>query len=162
MDADPYSPNIYKGYYSTGNEKGSKLGDLGLVKQSDGTYRMYDENGNMIKQCAKTRNELEKMTGHPTTNNAWDMFGIYGDSTLINGYGKKMLPYNKLSFMVDNQIAADRVQRHINNINLQTGDVVDLYNPLSHYAERAYNEGTLGRSNTHTGMIFQPYPGNTL
>lgn len=140
-------------------ERSSKLGNLGLVKVGENRYKLYDENGNAIKQCAKTRNELEKMLGRPTTNNAWDTFGVYGDSTLFNGYPPKVGPYTWPYYIVQNQIAADRTQRAIENIDLQTGDVVDLYSPFSHYAKRAYTEGTLNRSNSHTGVIFQPYPG---
>lgn len=80
---------ISQGPLTTGNEVSSRLGNLGLVKVGDNSYRLYDEKGNTIKQCAKTRNELEKMVGRPTTNNAWDTFGMYGDSTLFNGYPQK-------------------------------------------------------------------------
>ena len=137
----------------------SRLGELGLVKGDNGKYKLYDNKGNQIKQCAKTRNEIEKVLGHPTTNNAWDTFGFYGDSTLYNGYPAKIGPYTKLGFFLANQIAANRMQRNIDNINLQTGDVVSLYNPFSHYSKEAWNTGTLNRSNTHTGVIYQPYPG---
>lgn len=140
-------------------ERSSKLGNLGLVRIGENRYKLYDENGNVIKQCAKTRNELEKMLGRPTTNNAWDSFGVYGDSTLFNGYPPKVGPYTWPYYVVHNQIAADRTQKALENIDLQTGDVVDLYSPFSHYAKRAYTEGTLNRSNSHTGVIFQPYPG---
>lgn len=72
---------------------------------------------------------------------------------------KKIGPYNKLSYIIHNQIAAKRAQDAIENLQLQTGDVVDLYSPFTHYAKEAYNTGTLNRSNSHTGMILQPYPG---
>lgn len=158
---DDLAPNgkISQGLLTTGNEKASKLGELGLVKVGNNQYKLYDEYGNTIKQCAKTRNEIEKMLGHPTTNNAWDTFGVYGDSTLFNGYPSKTGPFFRPSYIVQNQIAADRTQKALENLQLQTGDVVDLYNPFSHYAEQAYKQGTLNRSNSHTGVIFQPYPG---
>ena len=98
------------------------------------------------------------MTGHPTTNNAWDASGMYGDSTLFNGYPPKIGPYSRIPYLIQNQIAALRTKHALKNLELQTGDIIDLYNTHSRYAPRAYREGTLNRSNSHTGMIFQPYP----
>lgn len=158
-DVTPYG-RVSKGYLSTGNERASKLGNLGLTKVGDNLYRLYDEKGNEITECAQTRNEIEKMTGHPTTNNAWDASGMYGDSTLFNGYLPKIGPYSRIPYLIQNQIAALRTKNALDNLELQTGDVVDLYSTHSRYAPRAYREGTLNRSNSHTGMIFQPYPGD--
>ena len=159
QDDIDYYGRTSKGYLTTGNETASKLGNLGLTKVGDNLYRLYDENGNKITECARTRNELEKMTGHPTTNNAWDSFGMYGDSTLFNGYPPKIGPYSRIPYLIQNQIAALRTKKALQDLELQTGDVVDLYSTHSHYAPRAYREGTFNRSNSHTGMVFQPYPG---
>lgn len=160
MDWDYTGRGTSKGNFTTGNEAGSKLGNLGLVHVKDNIYNIYDANGKLIKQCAMTRNEIEKVLGHPTTNNAWDTFGIYGDSTLINGYSPKIGPYTTLGHTILNNAAASNVQRNINNVNLQSGDYVDLFSPLSHYNKRAWQQGTLNRSNSHTGVIYQPINGD--
>lgn len=157
-DIEPYG-RVSDEYLTTGNEVSSRLGNLGLTKVGNNLYRLYDKNGNKITECAKTRNELEKMTGHPTTNNAWDASGMYGDSTLFNGYLSKVGPYSRVPYLIQNQIAALRTKSALKDMELQTGDIVDLYSTHSHYAPRAYREGTLNRSNSHTGMVFQPYPG---
>ena len=41
----------------------SRLGDLGLVSNSDGTYSLYDKNGKLIDKCAQTTNALQEMLG---------------------------------------------------------------------------------------------------
>jgi hypothetical protein len=36
----------------TGTVYRSRLGDLGLVSNNDGTYSLYDKNGKLIDKCA--------------------------------------------------------------------------------------------------------------
>jgi hypothetical protein len=36
----------------------SRLGDLGLVANNNGTYSLYDKNGKLIDECAQTTNAL--------------------------------------------------------------------------------------------------------
>ena len=49
-------------YVSKNNGEGikytSRLGNLGLVANNDGTYSLYDKNGNLIDKCAQTVDAL--------------------------------------------------------------------------------------------------------
>lgn len=152
-------------YQPTKTETGStvyrsRLGDLGLVSNNDGTYSLYDKNGKLIDKCAQTTNALQEMLQkhQNTIGDAWTSHGMYGDSMLVNGY--KYLPkigkYNKFMHTAQNLTAAAAVQSQLNNLDLQTGDVVGLYSANSDYNDRAWNEGTRNRSNSHEGLVFRP------
>ena len=138
----------------------SRLGDLGLVSNNDGTYSLYDKNGKLIDRCAQTTNALQEMLQkhQNTIGDAWTSHGMYGDSMLVNGY--KYLPkiggYNKFTHTAQNLLAATAVQSQLNNLDLQTGDVVGLYSANSDYNDKAWSEGTRNRSNSHEGIIFKP------
>ena len=138
----------------------SRLGDLGLVANNNGTYSLYDKNGKLIDECAQTTNALQEMLQkhQNVIGNAWDSHGMYGDSMLVNGY--KYLPkiggYNKVTHTLQNLAAATAVQSKLNNLDLQTGDVVGLYSANSSYNDKAWNEGTRNRSNSHEGLVFRP------
>ena len=144
----------------TGTVYRSRLGDLGLVSNNDGTYSLYDKNGKLIDKCAQTTNALQEMLQkhQNTIGDAWTSHGMYGDSMLVNGY--KYLPkigkYNKFMHTAQNLTAAAAVQSQLNNLDLQTGDVVGLYSANSDYNDRAWNEGTRNRSNSHEGLVFRP------
>ena len=140
---------------------GSRMGDLGLVPNGDGTYSLYNPKTGKVTQCAMTRNQIERVLGpHKTDMNAWDGRGVYGDSTIFNGY--KYLPkvggYNKVTHTLQNLAAA--VQANFNNIDFQQGDMVDLYSANSAHNDEAWNNGTLNRSNSHTGVVIQPNHNN--
>lgn len=140
----------------------SRMGDLGLTSNGGGTYCLYDPKQGKITQCAKTANMIERTLGpHKTDGNAWNRRGIYGDSTIFNGY--KYLPkigsYNKITHTLQNLAAAAAVQANFNNIDFQQGDIIDLYSANSAHNDEAWNEGTLNRSNSHTGVLYQPRPG---
>lgn len=143
-------------------QKVSRVGNMGLIASGDGTYKLYDSKGKLIDQCAQTRNSLERMLGgHNTDMNAWDSKGVYGDSTIYNGYKYllKIGPYNKITHTLQNLTAAGLTQSKLKNLNLQTGDVVDLYSMNSAHNDEAWKNGTQNRSNSHTGVIYQPYKG---
>ena len=148
----------------TGHRVGSsRMGDLGLVPNGDGTYSLYNPKTGKVTQCAMTRNQIERVLGpHKTDMNAWDGRGVYGDSTIFNGY--KYLPkvggYNKVTHTLQNLAASAAVQANFNNIDFQQGDVVDLYSANSAHNDEAWNNGTLNRSNSHTGVIIQPNHNN--
>lgn len=148
----------------TGHRVGSsRMGDLGLVPNGDGTYSLYDPKIGKVTQCAMTRNQIERVLGpHKTDMNAWDGRGVYGDSTIFNGY--KYLPkvggYNKVTHTLQNLAASAAVQANFNNIDFQQGDVVDLYSANSAHNDEAWNNGTLNRSNSHTGVVIQPNHNN--
>lgn len=141
------------------NIGGSRMGDLGLVPNGDGTYSLYNPKIGKVTQCAMTRNQIERVLGpHKTDMNAWDGRGVYGDSAIFNGY--KYLPkiggYNKVTHTLQNLAASAAVQANFNNIDFQQGDVVDLYSANSAHNDEAWNNGTLNRSNSHTGVVIQP------
>lgn len=115
------------------NFKRSVLGDIGLVPGDDGTWRYYDENGNLVKQCAKFANKYSSAIGRPTAGDAWTTRGIFGDSIL----------YNRSLFGLPDSTAQ----------NLQNGDIVDLVWDKSPSARKAKLQG---RGNSHTGRIFKP------
>lgn len=150
-------------YVSKNNGEGikytSRLGNLGLVANNDGTYSLYDKNGNLIDKCAQTVDALqEALQKHQNVvGNAWDSHGMYGDSMLVNGY--KYLPkvggYNKITHTLQNLTAAAAVQSKINNLDLQTGDIVGLYSANSDYNDKAWREGTKNRSNSHEGLVLK-------
>ena len=136
---------------------GSRMGDL--VPNGDGTYSLYNPKTGKVTQCAMTRNQIERVLGpHKTDMNAWDGRGVYGDSAIFNGY--KYLPkiggYNKVTL----QNLAAAVQANFNNIDFQQGDMVDLYSANSAHNDEAWNDGTLNRSNSHTGVVIQPNHNN--
>ena len=148
----------------TGHRVGSsRMGDLGLVPNGDGTYSLYNPKTGKVIQCAMTRNQIERVLGpHKTDMNAWDGRGVYGDSTIFNGY--KYLPkvggYNKVTHTLQNLAASAAVQANFNNIDFQQGDMVDLYSANSAHNDEAWNNGTLNRSNSHTGVVIQPNHNN--
>ena len=148
----------------TGHRVGSsRMGDLGLVPNGDGTYSLYNSKAGKVTQCAMTRNQIERVLGpHKTDMNAWDGRGVYGDSTIFNGY--KYLPkvggYNKVTHTLQNLAASAAVQANFNNIDFQQGDMVDLYSANSAHNDEAWNNGTLNRSNSHTGVVIQPNHNN--
>lgn len=115
------------------NFKRSVLGDIGLVSGDDGTWRYYDESGNLVKQCAKFANKYSSIIGRPTAGDAWTTRGIFGDSIL----------YNRSLFGLPDSTAQ----------NLQNGDIVDLIWDKSPSARKAKQ---YGRGNSHTGRIFKP------
>ena len=148
----------------TGHRVGSsRMGDLGLVPNGDGTYSLYNPKTGKVTQCAMTRNQIERVLGpHKTDMNAWDGRGVYGDSTIFNGY--KYLPkvggYNKVTHTLQNLAASAAVQANFNNIDFQQGDMVGLYSANSAHNDEAWNNGTLNRSNSHTGVVIQPNHNN--
>ena len=161
-----YKDDVYTAFDNdrTGHKVGSsRMGDLGLVPNGDGTYSLYNPKTGKVTQCAMTRNQIERVLGpHKTDMNAWDGRGVYGDSTIFNGY--KYLPkvggYNKVTHTLQNLAASAAVQANFNNIDFQQGDMVDLYSANSAHNDEAWNNGTLNRSNSHTGVVIQPNHNN--
>ncbi len=137
----------------------SRLGNLGLVATGDGTYRLYDKDGKLVDKCAQTVNSLQQMLKkhQNTIGNAWDSHGMYGETMLVNGY--KYLPkigkYNNTIHKLQNTLASAAVQTQLNNLDLQTGDVVGLYSMNSAHNNEAWDQGTYNRSNSHEGIVFR-------
>lgn len=161
-----YKDDVYTAFDKdiTGHKVGgSRMGDLGLTPNGDGTYSLYDPKTGKVTQCAMTRNQIERVLGpHKTDMNAWDGRGVYGDSTIFNGYKyqPKIGGYNKVIHTLQNLIASAAVQANFNNIDFQQGDMIDLYSMNSAHNDEAWNNGTLNRSNSHTGVVIQPNHSN--
>lgn len=139
--------------------KDSRLGNLGLTKEGD-HYILRDSKGNIVKQCAATVNDLQRMLqGQTLSGNAWNSKGEYGETVLYNGYTPKPnIKYNPVVSFGHNLIAGINMSRNFDDIDFQTGDVVSLYSTNSDYNDEAWNYGTDNRANSHTGMVFRPDP----
>lgn len=143
------------------NEYISRVGMLGLIPNGDGTYKCYDNKGNIIKNCAQTVNQIQRSLGNHqnTDGNAWDSKGVYGQKYLFDGnIIPKIGGYNKLYHNVSNGIASllGNIKVSSGNIDLKTGDVVGLFSTNSDHNNEAWYGGTNNRSNSHEGIVFQP------
>lgn len=115
---------------------GYTMGRLGFT-YSDNTHTKYQykENNKKVYQCAYTANRLSSRFRRPTAGNAWTTQGIFGDSVLVDGYNQginvRPLFYNHILVDAYNRRAANYVKRHINEHNLQNGDIVGMYTAFS-------------------------------
>jgi len=109
------------------------------------------------KECAYVANRLSSMMNRPVAGNAWTARGIFGDSTITDGYSNlsflHRLPYSRNLANMYNHAAAEFVRNDIGNHVLKNGDIVGLYYDGSRYQKRAWNEGYKNRANSHTGRI---------
>ena len=130
----------------------SKLGKLGLFNREvseDGKvcYQIKNDKGQIVTRCSETGNLINRALGLPTTGDAWNRYGVYGD-TLIYGQSNHNKFYTRPVGKVINGLRPDQLDPN----NLKTGDFVDLYTEGSgHNAEAA-----TGRGNSHTGTIYRP------
>ena len=133
----------------------SRLGMMGLVsdKRSENLWHLKDAKNNNVRECAKFANHFNAMIGKPTAGDAWTTKGIYGDSLIYGDTpSRSSLPaFLNVPRMLSKEIF--NVERE----RLETGDIVDLYNPLSPYSPKASREG---RGNSHTGRVYKPEGNN--
>lgn len=135
----------------------SKLGDLGFYDREvrdDGRvcYKIKNDKGEVVTQCAETGNLFTRALGVPTTGDAWTRHGVYGDSLI---YGEK--DHNKWYSRPVNKFFNSVKISDIDTNNLKNGDIVDLYNEGSNSNKKAAK----GRGNSHTGTIYKPYGDDT-
>lgn len=135
----------------------SRLGMYGLVQDENNKHVWHTKN--LDKQCAKVANQLSQvMANRPTAGDAWTTKGIYGDSTIVSGYKlPKMKHYSRFTADLYNRAAAEYVKHNIEDKDIQTGDIVDLYYYKSPKQKIAYKYG-YNRMNTHTGRILRTDP----
>lgn len=112
-----------------------------------------------LRWCAQNSNLVNRSLGKPTQGDAWTRHGVYGDSAiLVNPTVDKkgrMFVRNINSVNRDN---AKYVNDNIENVNLQTGDIVDLAHRGSSYESVAWDKGDSNRANSHTGTILRVGP----
>lgn len=166
--ANPILRNIFTKPPSYSDSKGtiyndlldngrSRLGMYGLVQDENNEHVWHTKN--LDKQCAKVANQLSQvMANRPTAGDAWTTKGIYGDSTIVSGYKlPKIGHYSRFITDLYNRTAAEYVKHNIEDKDLQTGDIVDLYYYKSPKQKMAYVNGD-NRMNTHTGRILKTDP----
>ena len=157
-----------------------RLGMYGAVKGEDGVYRFRDPNHVDVKNasnleelrkelgfstnrefltwCAENANRLNSSLDLPTSGNAWTRHGIYGDSVIIQSPNKKSDYWFGSEGVKAKRLASDQgkyVSDNIDNHELKTGDIVDMYYKGSDYQNRAFKEGDNERTNSHTGTILK-------
>lgn len=154
-----------------------RLGMYGAEKGKDGVYRFRNPNyipgdkdiqelkslfglekasdNEFLKWCAENANRVNSALRKPTAGNAWDRHGIYGDSLIIQSPVKKK-DYRSAKFLAGDQgrYIADNIDNH----DLKTGDIVDMYYRGSSHLSRAFREGDQNRTNSHTGTILKTGP----
>ena len=158
------------------NDDGTKNGDtnkaiFGKIKQkisniywhklrapkdySDEKATLKD--GSVTEECAKWSNtELQKQ-GLSIFGDAWTRSSNKGIKKIYSGYDKSKRPINYdkdevLKYTLD---AADSISRVIDTDKLKHNDIVGLYFRNSPNTKKAYEKGTNGETQTHTGHIVE-------
>lgn len=134
----------------------SKLGDLGLYDRQvnkDGNicYKIKNDKGQVVTQCAETANLINRALNLPTTGDAWTRHGVYGDSLI---YGEEN--HNKIYTRQLSKVLNGINPSNIDPNNLKSGDFVDLMRDTK-LGGKNDKLAAKGRGNTHTGTIFKPY-----
>lgn len=106
-------------------------------------------------ECAKVANQLSARMGRPTTGNAWNTYGIFGDSVLINGYDSiAKLNVPRININARDMLAKDVVARNLSSIDVHTGDIIGLSYKGSPYRFTATTNTKRNTPNTHTGRAL--------
>ena len=116
-----------------------------------------------LQWCAENANVINSYYGKPTAGDAWTRHGIYGDSAIV------VAPYKKSDYWFGNSdwkarsMSKDQaryVAKHIDdpNVELKSGDIVDMRYPGSSFSKTAFEEGDYNRANSHTGTIIKTGP----
>ena len=106
------------------------------------------------EQCAKYSNGYLRDNGYIANGNAWNQ----GGSTVVfSGYDGLERPavFDKTAVEAYNSAASDNVWNNFDSKTLDpdTTYTVNMYYKGSPYLEEAYNNGTKGRTGTHTGYL---------
>lgn len=111
-----------------------------------------------LRGCSKNANKINSYYRRPTAGHAWTRHGIYGDSVIVVNPNVDKRNYNSIigkKFNFVNKDNGDYVDKHIDEHDLKSGDIVDLYYSGTHSQDQAYSEGDANRANTHTGTIVR-------
>ena len=158
------------------NDDGTKNGDtnkaiFGKIKQkvsniywhklrapkdySDEKATLKD--GSVTEECAKWSNaELQKQ-GLSIFGDAWTRSSNKGIKKIYSGYDKSKRPinYDKEEVLKYTLNAADSISRVIDTDKLKHNDIVGLYFRNSPNTRKAYEKGTNGEAQTHTGHVVE-------
>ena len=143
-----------------------------MVKDEDGYhyrnpyYHTNTPNQNndaeFTRWCAENANLFNRAIHKNTAGDAWTRHGIYGDSALVVRPDVDKANYKWMGHTIGpkmlNAMNASYVADHIDDVDLQTGDIVDINHFGSDYTQNAWNHGDKDRSNSHTGSIIRTGP----
>lgn len=135
---------------------------MGLSKLAEGKYLYKNRNKSetdkreYLKWCAENANMMNRNFGKPTAGDAWTRHGVYGDSAIVVNPNVDKRNYSEtwgLNFNRVNKDNAQYVENNIDNVELQSGDIVDIAKK-SAFERKAYKYGDFNRANSHTGTII--------
>lgn len=115
------------------------------------------KDGSVTEECAKWSNaELQKQ-GLSIFGDAWTRSSNKGIKKIYSGYDKSKRPtnYDKDEVLKYTLDAADSISRVIDTDKLKHNDIVGLYFRNSPNTKKAYEKGTNGETQTHTGHIVE-------
>ena len=115
------------------------------------------KDGSVTEECAKWSNaELQKQ-GLSIFGDAWTRSSNKGIKKIYSGYDKSKRPtnYDKDEVLKYTLNAADSISRVIDTDKLKHNDIVGLYFRNSPNTKKAYEKGTNGETQTHTGHIVE-------
>lgn len=106
------------------------------------------------EECALFANQALRDAGYLAQGNAWNS---KGSDIIFNGYNTLQRPeqYDSLAVLNYNNAASDRVYKDFdsNTLDKSRPYMVNMYYKGSPYLKTAYEEGTQGRTGTHTGYL---------
>ena len=112
-------------------------------------------NGCTTTECAKWSNDQLQKAGLSIFGDAWTRSSNKGIKKIYSGYdvSKRPKQYNKEEVINYTLGAADSLSKTLDINQLKQNDIVGLYFRNSPNIETAYNKGTNGETQTHTGHI---------
>lgn len=106
------------------------------------------------EECALFANQVLRDAGYLSQGNAWNS---KGSDVVFNGYDTLQRPehYDSLAVLNYNDAASDRVFKDFDSTTLDKSRpyMVNMYYKGSPYLKEAYDNGTQGRTGTHTGYL---------
>lgn len=112
-------------------------------------------NGCATTECAKWSNDQLQKAGLSIFGDAWTRSSNKGIKKIYSGYdvSKRPKQYNKEEVINYTLSAADSLAKTLDINQLKQNDIVGLYFRNSPNIETAYNKGTNGETQTHTGHV---------
>lgn len=111
--------------------------------------------GTITDQCAKWSNDRLQKAGLSIFGDAWTRSSNKGLKKIYSGYdvSKRPKEYNKQEVIDYVLSAADSLAKTLDVSKLKQNDIVGLYSKRSPYQRIAYEKGTNGEAQSHTGHI---------
>lgn len=112
-------------------------------------------NGKTTVECAKWANDALQGQGLSIFGDAWTRSSNKGLKKVYSGYNRKARPTEYNEAAVEQYVfdAADSLAKTMDLSKLETNDIVGLYFRNSPNKETAYQKGSNGEAQTHTGNI---------